>query len=68
VRDLLRVLASVLIFVLLRPALAQNQDMTASGLVLACDRVATSPTDKDRPVGLAGVPQGSLEIGHGASR
>jgi TPR repeat protein/ABC-type uncharacterized transport system substrate-binding protein len=61
VRDLLRVLASVLIFVLLRPASAQNQDMTASRLVLACDQLAASPTDKDRPVGLAGVPSGSLE-------
>jgi putative tryptophan/tyrosine transport system substrate-binding protein len=60
VRDLLSALASVLIFLLVRPGLAQNQDTTAA-LVLACDRAAASPTDKDRPVGLAGVPSGRLD-------
>jgi TPR repeat protein len=40
--------------------LAQNQDTTAA-LVLACDQAAASPTDKDRPVGLAGVPSGRLD-------
>jgi TPR repeat protein/ABC-type uncharacterized transport system substrate-binding protein len=60
VRDLLSALASVLIFLLVRPGLAQNQDTTAA-LVLACDRAAASPTDKDRPVGLAGVPSARLD-------
>jgi TPR repeat protein len=60
VRDLLSALASVLIFLLVRPGLAQNQDTTAA-LVLACDRAAASPTDKDRPVGLAGVPSVRLD-------
>jgi hypothetical protein len=60
VRDLLSALASALIFVLVRPGLAQNQD-TAATLVLACDQAAASPTDKDRPVGLAGVPSGRLD-------
>jgi hypothetical protein len=41
VRGLLSALASVLIFVLVRPGLAQNQDTTAA-LVLACDRAAAS--------------------------
>ena len=59
-RDLLSALASVLIFLLVRPGLAQNQDTTAA-LVLACDQAAASPTDKDRPVGLAGVPSGRLD-------
>ena len=53
-------LASALIFVLVWPVLAQNQDTTAA-LVLPCDRAAASPTDKDRPVGLAGVPSGRLD-------
>jgi TPR repeat protein len=60
VRDLLSALASVFIFLLARPGLAQNQDTTAA-LVLACDRAAASPTDKNRPVGLAGVPSGRLD-------
>ena len=59
-RDLLSALASVLIFLLVRPGLAQNQDPTAA-LVLACDQAAASPTDKDRPVSLAGVPSGRLD-------
>jgi hypothetical protein len=54
------VLASVLILVLVRPGLAQDQDTTAA-LVVACDWVAASPTDQDRPIGLAGVPYGRLE-------
>ena len=53
-------LASGLIFVLVWPALAQNQDTTAA-LVLTCDRAAASPTDKERPVGLAGVPSEKLD-------
>jgi TPR repeat protein len=40
--------------------LAQNQD-TIAALVLACDREAASPSDKNRPVGLAGVPFGRLD-------
>src|SRR6516225_1808798 len=51
---------SALILFLVRPGLAQSQDTTAA-LVLACDRAAASPTDKDRPVGLAGVPLGRLD-------
>ena len=50
----------MLIFVLVRPGLAQNQD-TAAALVLGCDWAAASPTDKNRPVGLAGVPSGRLD-------
>jgi TPR repeat protein/ABC-type uncharacterized transport system substrate-binding protein len=60
VRDLLSALASVLIFLSVRPGLAQNQDTTAA-LVLACDQAAASPTDKNRLVGLAGVPSGRLD-------
>jgi hypothetical protein len=48
VRVPLCALASGLIFVLVWPALAQNQDTTAA-LVLTCDRAAASPTDKERP-------------------
>ena len=59
-RDLLSALASVLIFLLVRPGLAQNQDTTAA-LVLACDRAAASPSDTNRPVGVAGVPSGRLD-------
>jgi TPR repeat protein len=60
VRDRLAVMASVLIFVMVRSGLAQNQDTTAD-LVSACDRAAASPTDKNRPTGLAGVPSGKLD-------
>jgi TPR repeat protein len=60
VRVPLCALASGLIFVLVWPALAQNQDTTAA-LVLTCDRAAASPTDKERPVGLAGVPSEKLD-------
>ena len=39
---------------------ASRADATAA-LVLDCDRAAASPTDKDRPVGLAGVSSGRLD-------
>jgi TPR repeat protein len=45
---------------LVRPGLAQNQETVAS-LVLACDRAAASPSDTNRPVGVAGVPSGRLD-------
>jgi TPR repeat protein/ABC-type uncharacterized transport system substrate-binding protein len=60
VRDLLSALASVLIFLLVRPGLAQNQDTTAA-LILACDQAAASPSDTNRPVSVAGVPSGRLD-------
>src|SRR5215470_14061334 len=60
VRDILFALASVLIFVLVRPGLAQNQD-TAASLVLACDLAAASPSDTQRPVGIAGVPKSKFD-------
>jgi len=60
VRDLLSALTSVLIFLLVRPGLAQNQDTTAA-MVLVCDRAAASPSDTNRPVGVAGVPSGRLD-------
>jgi TPR repeat protein/ABC-type uncharacterized transport system substrate-binding protein len=49
--------AAALTFVLALPAFPQDQQDATS----ACDRAAASPTDKDRPVGLAGVPYGSLD-------
>jgi TPR repeat protein/ABC-type uncharacterized transport system substrate-binding protein len=59
VRDILFALTSVLIF-LVRPGLAQNQD-TAASLVLACDLAAASPSDTQRPVGTAGVPNSKFD-------
>jgi TPR repeat protein len=59
VRDLLFALASMLIFLLIRPGLAQNEDTTAA-LLLACDRAAASPSDTNRPIGVAGVPSETL--------
>jgi hypothetical protein len=53
VRELLSALASVFIFFLIRPGLAQNQDTTAA-LVLACDRAAASQPDKGPPARLSG--------------
>jgi TPR repeat protein len=49
----------VLILDLVWPALAQAEDTTGA-LVLACD-AAASPTDKERPVGLAGVQSEKLD-------
>jgi putative ABC transport system substrate-binding protein len=60
VRVLSCALASVLILVLVWPALPQAQDTTGA-LVLACDLAAASPTDKERPAGLAGVPSEKLD-------
>jgi TPR repeat protein len=60
VRVFLSALTSVLVFLLARPGLAQNQDPTAA-LVFACDRVAASPTDNDRPRDLAGVSSEKLD-------
>jgi hypothetical protein len=60
VRVLSCALASVLILVLVWPALPQAQDTTGA-LVLACDLAAASPTDKERPVGLASVPSEKLD-------
>jgi TPR repeat protein/ABC-type uncharacterized transport system substrate-binding protein len=59
-RDILFAVATVLIFVLIRPAVAQNQD-TAASLVLACDLAAASPSDTQRPIGIAGVPRSKLD-------
>jgi TPR repeat protein len=53
-------LASVLILGLAWPAFAQAQD-TPEALVLACDLAAASPTDGERPAGLAGVPSDKLD-------
>jgi TPR repeat protein/ABC-type uncharacterized transport system substrate-binding protein len=50
----------VLILLLVRPGLAQNQDTTAA-LVLACDRAATMPSDKNRPFGVPGVFLASID-------
>jgi TPR repeat protein len=47
-------LASLLILASIWPAVAQNQTASAS-LVLACDRVAASPSDANRPAGVEGV-------------
>jgi TPR repeat protein/ABC-type uncharacterized transport system substrate-binding protein len=60
VRGILCALQSVSIFVLALPAVAQSQDAAAS-LVLACDRAAASPSDTNRPVGVAGVPPNKLD-------
>ena len=59
-RGILCALPSVSIFVLVLPAVAQNQD-TAASLVLACDRAAASPSDTNRPAGIAGVPSDKLD-------
>jgi len=59
-RDILFALASVLVFVLVRPAVAQNQDAAAS-LVLACDLAAASPSDTQRSIGIAGVPKSKFD-------
>ena len=59
-RGILCALSSVSIFVLVLPAVAQNQD-TAASLVLACDRAAASPSDTNRPAGIAGVPSDKLD-------
>ena len=59
-RGILCALPCVSIFVLVLPAVAQNQD-TAASLVLACDRAAASPSDTNRPAGIAGVPSDKLD-------
>jgi TPR repeat protein/ABC-type uncharacterized transport system substrate-binding protein len=51
---------SALILFLVRPGLAQNQDTTAA-LVLACDRAAASPTDKNRRVGVPAIFFASID-------
>jgi TPR repeat protein len=48
-------LASVMVFILVCTAFAQNED-TTTALVSACDRAAGSPSDRGRPAGSAGVP------------
>jgi TPR repeat protein/ABC-type uncharacterized transport system substrate-binding protein len=45
---------------LAEPASAQDHDTTAT-LVLACDRAAASPTDKNRPIGVPGVFLASID-------
>jgi TPR repeat protein/ABC-type uncharacterized transport system substrate-binding protein len=51
---------TVLCFVLVLPGLAQDRDATAA-LVLACDRAAATPTDKNRPVGVPAVFFASID-------
>jgi TPR repeat protein len=60
VGDILSALQSVLLFVLVSPAVAQNHDAAAS-LVFACDLAAASPGDAQRRVGIAGVPKSKFD-------
>jgi TPR repeat protein/ABC-type uncharacterized transport system substrate-binding protein len=59
-RDSSLTLATLLFFIWTWPAAAQNEDASAN-LVLACDRAAASPSDDNRPAGIAGVPSGKLD-------
>jgi TPR repeat protein len=59
-RDSSRRLATLLFFIWTWPVAAQSEDASAN-LVLACDRAAASPSDDNRPAGIAGVPSGKLD-------
>ena len=50
----------MLFFIWTWPVAAQSEDASAN-LVLACDRAAASPSDDNRPAGIAGVPSGKLD-------